>query len=49
MRMDNETGVARGEDIARRLEGHPIINARIAKQLDLIENAGGDVRRAGCP
>jgi hypothetical protein len=46
MDMDNEADGERGEDIGRRLEGHPIIKARITKLLDLIENAGGDLRRA---
>jgi hypothetical protein len=46
MHLDNEAGVARGEDVARRLESHPTIKARIKKLLDLIENAGGDLRRA---
>ena len=46
MRIDNEAGVEQGEDVARRLERHPRIKARITKLLDLIENAGGDLRRA---
>jgi hypothetical protein len=46
MDMDNEAGGEQGEDIGRRLEGHPIIKTRITKLLDLIENAGGDLRRA---
>jgi hypothetical protein len=46
MRIENEAGVEQGEDVARRLERHPIIKARITKLLDVIENAGGDLRRA---
>ena len=46
MQMDIEASLERGDDVARRLEGHPIIKARITKLLDLIENAGGDLRRA---
>ena len=46
MHMDTETQEARAEDVARRLERHPIIKARITKLLDLIENTGGDLRRA---
>ncbi len=34
------------EDVAARLERHPIIKARMTKLLDLIENTGGDLRRA---
>ncbi len=34
------------EDVASRLERHPIIKARITKLLDLVENTGGDLRRA---
>lgn len=36
----------RSEDVASRLERHPIIKARITKLLDLVENADGDLRRA---
>lgn len=46
MHMDAELPEARSDDIARRLERHPIVKARITKLLDLIENTGGDVRRA---
>lgn len=46
MHMDTETQEARAEDVARRLERHPIVKARITKLLDLIENTGGDLRRA---
>ncbi|MFH1869474.1 MAG: hypothetical protein ABIK82_09480 [Pseudomonadota bacterium] len=44
--MDTEPHEARAEDVAQRLERHPIVKARITKLLDLIENAGGDLRRA---
>ena len=36
----------RSEDVASRLERHPVIKARITKLLDLVENTGGDLRRA---
>jgi hypothetical protein len=45
--MDTESAEgAQAEEVARRLEQHPIVKARIIKLLDLIENTGGDVRRA---
>jgi hypothetical protein len=46
MYMDAEARGAGVEDVARRLERHPIVKARITRLLDLIENAGGDLRRA---
>lgn len=46
MHMDTELTDARAEDVARRLDRHPIVKARIAKLLDLLENTGGDLRRA---
>lgn len=46
MHMDNEAGGERAEDVARRLERHPIVKAAIMKLPDLIEDAGGDLRRA---
>lgn len=46
MHKDMETQEARADDVAQRLERHPIVKARITKLLDLIENAGGDLRRA---
>jgi len=46
MHMDTDRKDARAEDVALRLERHPIIKARITKLLDMVENAGGDLRRA---
>ena len=46
MRMETESQGRRSEDVALRLERHPIVKARITKLLDLIENADGDLRRA---
>lgn len=46
MHMDADAGCIRAEEVAQRLERHPIVKARITKLLDLIENAGGDLRRA---
>lgn len=44
-RDDNETEL-RAEEVVKRLEGHPIVKARLMKLLDLMENTGGDLRRA---
>lgn len=46
MQMETESQEARAEDVGQRLERHPIVKARITKLLDLLENTGGDVRRA---
>ena len=36
----------RSEDVASRLERHPVIKARITKLLDLVENTDGAIRTA---
>lgn len=37
----------RSEDaLVRRLERHPAVKARVVRMLDLIENTGGDLKRA---
>lgn len=46
MRSDIEAQGRGSEDVATRLERHPVIKARIMKLLDMIENTGGDLRRA---
>ena len=34
------------EDIVRRLERHPVVKARMMRLLDMVENTGGDLKRA---
>ena len=34
------------DTLIRRLERHPEVKARITRMLDLIENTGGDLKRA---
>ena len=34
------------EEMSVRLERHPVLRARMARLLDLVENTGGDVKRA---
>ena len=34
------------EEMSARLERHPVLRARMARLLDLVENTGGDVKRA---
>ena len=46
MNAEIEREVLSGEDVARRLDRHPVVKARITRMLDLIENAGGDLKRA---
>lgn len=46
MHRETEKQDRLAEEIALRLERHPIIKARITRLLDLVENAGGDLRRA---
>lgn len=41
-----EVGAKGTEEIAKRLERHPVLKARMARLLDVVENASGDVRRA---
>jgi hypothetical protein len=36
----------RAEDVAQRLERHPVVKSRMMRLLDLIENTDGDLRRA---
>lgn len=33
-------------ELVRRLERHPTVKARVGRLLDLIENTGGDLKRA---
>jgi len=46
MNTEIEREVLSGEYVARRLDRHPVVKARITRMLDLIENAGGDLKRA---
>lgn len=46
MHRDTDAKDARAEDVAQRLERHPIIKARITRLLDMVENASGELRRA---
>jgi hypothetical protein len=46
MHNDAEKQGTQSGDVAARLERHPVIKARITKLLDLVENTGGDLRRA---
>ena len=46
MRSEAERDEASAEEVARLLERHPEVKVRITRMLDLIENAGGDLKRA---
>lgn len=37
---------AGGEDVGQRLGRHPTVKARVERMLDLLENVGGDLKRA---
>ena len=37
---------ASGTDLICRLEQHPVMKARMLRLLDMVENAGGDLKRA---
>lgn len=43
---DIETKARQEESLGTRLNRHPVVKARVARLLDLIENAGGDLKRA---
>jgi hypothetical protein len=34
------------QDVARRLDRHPIMKARMIRVLDMLENTNGDLKRA---
>lgn len=45
----NRNGIETGnsdDKLFRRLERHPAVKARVARMLDLIENTGGELKRA---
>lgn len=41
-----ESAHAQSENIATRLARHPGVQARVSRILDMVENAGGDLKRA---
>lgn len=46
MRGDIETKARQEEELGTRLNRHPDVKARVVRLLDLVENAGGDLKRA---
>lgn len=46
MRSDIETKALQEEELGTRLNRHPDVKARVVRLLDLVENAGGDLKRA---
>ncbi len=46
MDLENSTDCGKRETVAERLERHPALKARMERMLDVVENAGGDLRRA---
>lgn len=46
MRSDIETKARQEEELGTRLNRHPDVKARVVRLLDLVENAGGDLKRA---
>ncbi len=46
MHKINEKHAANSEQMAQRLERHPVMMARVQRLLDVMENTDGDVRRA---
>lgn len=46
MNRNPEAMKSTAAELSRRLERHPTVKARVERMLDLIENAGGDLKRA---
>ena len=46
MDLENLIDCGKRETVAERLERHPALKARMERMLDVVENAGGDLRRA---
>ena len=46
MKRNPELNLAAPADLNGRLDRHPAVKARVARMLDLLENTGGDVKRA---
>ena len=46
MEAETEGNDSSGAELARRLERHPVMKARMNRLLDMVENAGGDLKRA---
>lgn len=42
----NEERAKRRDELASRLDRHPELHARLERLLDLVENTGGDLKRA---
>ena len=42
----NEERAKRRDELAARLDRHPELHARLERLLDLVENTGGDLKRA---
>lgn len=46
MDMEKSIHCGKRETVAERLERHPALKARMERMLDIVENTGGDLRRA---
>jgi hypothetical protein len=46
MNRNPELSLSNKEQVGQRLERHPTVKARVERMLDLIENVGGDLKRA---
>ena len=46
MNRNPEFSLSSKGELGQRLERHPTVKARVERMLDLIENAGGDLKRA---
>lgn len=46
MNRTPEIAPSRKEELSLRLERHPTVKARVERMLDLIDDAGGDLKRA---
>ena len=44
--MDVERKDLSSAEVASRLEKHPVLKTRMLRLLDLVENTGGDLKRA---
>lgn len=46
MNCDDKRPATGGEALITRLERHPEVKARVSRLLDMVENTGGDLKRA---
>jgi len=46
MELEKLKDSGKRETVAERLERHPALKARMERMLDVVENTGGDLRRA---